>query len=39
MRSLRQDALFLDGDIYQMAVNPSAPAESNFFGAIFVVAE
>jgi len=32
-------ALFLDGDISQMAVNPTAPVESNSFGAMFVVAE
>lgn len=34
-----QDALFLDGDISQMAVNPSKPIESNPFGAIFIVAD
>ncbi|BCU78705.1 phosphodiester glycosidase family protein [Luteolibacter sp. LG18] len=34
-----KDALFLDGDISQMAVNPTAPIESNSFGAMFVVAE
>ncbi|MFD0894438.1 phosphodiester glycosidase family protein [Luteolibacter ambystomatis] len=32
-------ALFLDGDISQMEVNPTAPTESNMFGAMFVVAE
>jgi uncharacterized protein YigE (DUF2233 family) len=34
-----KDALFLDGDISMMAVNPDAPVESNRFGAMFVVAE
>lgn len=34
-----KDALFLDGDISQMAVNPDGPVESNRFGAMFVVAE
>jgi len=34
-----QDALFLDGDISQMAVNPEGPVESNQFGAIFIVTE
>jgi uncharacterized protein YigE (DUF2233 family) len=34
-----QNALFLDGDISQMAVNPAKPVESNQFGAMFVVAE
>jgi uncharacterized protein YigE (DUF2233 family) len=34
-----KDALFLDGDISQMAVNPDKPVASNPFGAIFVVAE
>ena len=34
-----KDALFLDGDISQMAVNPAGPVESNRFGAMFVVAE
>ena len=33
------DALFLDGDISKMAVNPDKPIQSNRFGAIFVVAE
>lgn len=33
------DALFLDGDISQMAVNPDKPVPSNQFGAMFVVAE
>ncbi len=34
-----QDALFLDGDISQMAVNPDQPVASNRFAAMFVVAE
>ena len=34
-----KDALFLDGDISQMAVNPTKPVSSNLFGAMFVVAE
>ncbi|MBC8126006.1 MAG: phosphodiester glycosidase family protein [Gloeobacteraceae cyanobacterium ES-bin-144] len=34
-----KDALFLDGDISQMAVNPNKPIESNQFAAIFVAAE
>ncbi len=34
-----KDALFLDGDISQMAVNPDQPVTSNRFGAMFVVAE
>ncbi len=34
-----KDALFLDGDISQMAVNPGQPVESNQFGAMFVIAE
>ena len=34
-----KDALFLDGDISQMVVNPDKPIESCLFGAIFVVAE
>ncbi|HEY8990560.1 MAG TPA: phosphodiester glycosidase family protein [Luteolibacter sp.] len=34
-----RDALFLDGDISQMAVNPSKPVDSNSFGSMFVVAE
>ncbi len=32
-----RDALFLDGDISQMAVHPAAPVESNRFGAILAV--
>ena len=34
-----RNALFLDGDLSQMAVNPKGLVESNQFGAIFVVAE
>ena len=34
-----KNALFLDGDISGMAVNPQAPVKSNLFGAIFVVSE
>ncbi len=34
-----RDALFLDGDISQMAVNPPRPLTSNRFGAIFAVAD
>ncbi len=34
-----QDALFLDGDISQMAANRAGPVESNRFGGIFVVTE
>lgn len=34
-----KNALFLDGDISQMAVNPDKPVASNPFGSIFVVAE
>jgi uncharacterized protein YigE (DUF2233 family) len=34
-----KEALFLDGDISQMAVNPDGPVDSNRFGAMFVVAE
>lgn len=34
-----KDALFLDGDISQMAVNPGKAFESNLFGAMFMVAE
>ncbi len=33
------NALFLDGDISQMAVNPTGPIRSNEFGAMFVVSE
>ncbi|MGC4015273.1 MAG: phosphodiester glycosidase family protein [Luteolibacter sp.] len=32
-------AVFLDGDISQMAVKPAARVESNSFGAMFVIAE
>jgi uncharacterized protein YigE (DUF2233 family) len=34
-----KNALFLDGDISQMSVNPDKPVSSNRFGAMFVVAE
>jgi len=34
-----KDALFLDGDISQMAVNPQKPVVSNRFASIFVVAD
>jgi uncharacterized protein YigE (DUF2233 family) len=34
-----QNALFLDGDISQMAINPEQRVTSNQFGAMFVVAE
>ena len=34
-----KNALFLDGDISQMLVNPDKPASSNRFGVMFVVAE
>jgi uncharacterized protein YigE (DUF2233 family) len=34
-----RDALFLDGDISQMAVEPVCPTPSIGFGAMFVVAE
>ncbi len=34
-----KDALFLDGDISAMAVNPESPAGKNHFGAIFIVSE
>lgn len=34
-----KDALFLDGDISQMSLNPTQPVESNRFAAMFVVAE
>lgn len=34
-----RDALFLDGSLSQMAVNPDRPIPSNLFGSIFVVAE
>lgn len=34
-----KNALFLDGDISQMSVNPDRPVSSNRFGAMFVVAE
>ncbi|WP_367873744.1 phosphodiester glycosidase family protein [Luteolibacter sp. Populi] len=34
-----KDALFLDGDISQMSLNPADKVESNQFGAMFVVVE
>lgn len=34
-----REALFLDGDISQMAVNPKEPVQGNRFAAMFVVAE
>ena len=34
-----RNALFLDGDISQMAVNPEKPVASNQFGAMFVIAD
>lgn len=34
-----RNALFLDGDISAMAVNPTQSVESNSFGAMFVVVE
>lgn len=34
-----KNALFLDGDISQSAVNPAKPVQSNPFGAMFVIAE
>ncbi len=34
-----KNALFLDGGISQMAVNPDKPVQSNQFAAMFVVAE
>lgn len=34
-----KNALFLDGTISQMTVNPKSPVESNSFAAMFVVAE
>lgn len=34
-----KNALFLDGDISQMSVNPDKPVSSNQFGVMFVVAE
>ena len=34
-----RNALFLDGDISQMSINPDRPIESNQFGAIFVISE
>jgi uncharacterized protein YigE (DUF2233 family) len=34
-----KDALFLDGDLSQMTVNPTGPVRCNQFGAMFVIAE
>ncbi len=34
-----KDALFLDGDISAMEVNPEAPVERHMFGAMFIVSE
>lgn len=34
-----KDALFLDGVISQMAVNPASPVDSNPFGAMLVIVE
>ena len=34
-----QNALFLDGDLSQMVVNPKEKVNSNLFGAMFVVTE
>jgi uncharacterized protein YigE (DUF2233 family) len=34
-----KNALFLDGDISQMSVNPDKPVSSALFGAMFVIAE
>ncbi|QJE94471.1 phosphodiester glycosidase family protein [Luteolibacter luteus] len=34
-----KDALFLDGDISQMSVNPSGPPPGNQFGAMLVIVE
>lgn len=34
-----KNALFLDGDISQMSVNPEKTARSNQFGAMFVIAD
>lgn len=34
-----KDALFLDGDISKMAVNPATPVQSNQFGVMFIVVE
>ena len=34
-----KNALFLDGEISQMSVNPDKPVSSNQFGVMFVVAE
>jgi uncharacterized protein YigE (DUF2233 family) len=34
-----QSALFLDGNLSQMSVNPAKPVGSNLFGAIFVISD
>jgi uncharacterized protein YigE (DUF2233 family) len=34
-----KDALFLDGDISQLSVNPAGPVPSNQFGAMFVITD
>jgi len=34
-----QNALFLDGDLSKMVVNPKEKVDSNLFGAIFVITE
>jgi uncharacterized protein YigE (DUF2233 family) len=34
-----KNALFLDGTISKMAVNPEAPVKGDLFGAMFLVAE
>jgi uncharacterized protein YigE (DUF2233 family) len=34
-----QSALFLDGNLSQMSVNPAEPVVSNLFGAIFVISD
>lgn len=34
-----KNALFLDGDISKMTVNPDKPVQSNQFGAIFVITD
>jgi uncharacterized protein YigE (DUF2233 family) len=34
-----KNALFLDGDISKMAVNPATPVQSNQFGVMFIVVE
>lgn len=34
-----KDALFLDGNLSQMLVNPSKPVKGNLFGAMFVICD